>query len=829
MNFLHAGLLAAGLSAVSIPILIHLLMRRRRTPVPWGAMRFIMEAYKRTRRRLLIERWLLLAARCLLIAAVAFALARPFLDGATGAAVARTGGRTVFLLVDNSIAAQAEASGSSALARHQESARATLAALGDGDRAGLILLGGPADDLVIPPSANLASVLDLLNRATPTDSRADLSGALASVVASITQERARDPRAAPVDQTFVVLCADLPRGSADLESALPRLPAGVRLLATTPASDAANANVSIVAATPQRTIILPDQADLSQTVAVTLRRSGAASEIEREQITRVTLRLFGPPASATSASASASVPAAVGEAVVTWSPGQREAAVTVAFAPPVSASGTPNPTDTTRARADERPSILVTSIDRDPVPGDNASRVAIERRDTLRVGLVASRRVSRGSDPSLLTSGDWLALALRPRDDSAIEVIELDPSPLDAARLGGLDALIITTPDRLNDADWAAVRSFALARGAGRSSERPAVVFVTPPGDKTVHTWPDAFARGLNLDWSIAREARAFDSAATPPSPPPPVPSITPAAADASRLIVPDRATAASSLLTGLRAELAELARPVTVHRILPLLTPPEGATAELTLADGTGVLWVATLSDKPRASGSAAAPVSAPETRPASESASGSGLLVYLAVAPELRWTDLPVKPLMVPLIQEILREGIGAARGGGAGGAGSTTAGTAVVAPPQTVLLRPRTELAAERQGLTDFQVDATGTTVAPIRTAGVWDGLDQAGAPRGFVVINADAPGGDLSPQAPASTGPWLSRALAAGAVEWFSTSDTPRDPTAVAGNPARIETALARGIQQRASGPWWLAAALLLALTELLLAWRSTPKV
>ena len=33
MTFLNAGLLAAGLAAVSIPILIHLLMRQRRKPV----------------------------------------------------------------------------------------------------------------------------------------------------------------------------------------------------------------------------------------------------------------------------------------------------------------------------------------------------------------------------------------------------------------------------------------------------------------------------------------------------------------------------------------------------------------------------------------------------------------------------------------------------------------------------------------------------------------------------------------------------------------------------------------------------------------------------
>ena len=46
MTFLHPGILVAGLLAVAIPILIHLLLRRKRQPVKWGAMRFLLEAYR---------------------------------------------------------------------------------------------------------------------------------------------------------------------------------------------------------------------------------------------------------------------------------------------------------------------------------------------------------------------------------------------------------------------------------------------------------------------------------------------------------------------------------------------------------------------------------------------------------------------------------------------------------------------------------------------------------------------------------------------------------------------------------------------------------------
>ena len=77
MTLLHPAIAVAGALAVAIPILIHLLLRRRRKPVMWGAMRFLLEAMRQQRRRLRLEQFLLLAARCLIIALAAMAIARP--------------------------------------------------------------------------------------------------------------------------------------------------------------------------------------------------------------------------------------------------------------------------------------------------------------------------------------------------------------------------------------------------------------------------------------------------------------------------------------------------------------------------------------------------------------------------------------------------------------------------------------------------------------------------------------------------------------------------------------------------------------------------------
>jgi len=82
MTFLNWAMLA-GLVAVAIPIIIHLLNRHRATLVDWGAMRFLLESLTMRRRRIMIEEIILLALRCLVMALLALALARPFLPSRT--------------------------------------------------------------------------------------------------------------------------------------------------------------------------------------------------------------------------------------------------------------------------------------------------------------------------------------------------------------------------------------------------------------------------------------------------------------------------------------------------------------------------------------------------------------------------------------------------------------------------------------------------------------------------------------------------------------------------------------------------------------------------
>ena len=67
-----------GVAGLSIPIILHILNRLRSKKVQWGAMKFILDCLMLRRRNILLEEVLLLVSRCMSVALLALALARPF-------------------------------------------------------------------------------------------------------------------------------------------------------------------------------------------------------------------------------------------------------------------------------------------------------------------------------------------------------------------------------------------------------------------------------------------------------------------------------------------------------------------------------------------------------------------------------------------------------------------------------------------------------------------------------------------------------------------------------------------------------------------------------
>lgn len=73
-----------ALAAIAVPVLIHIFNRSKAERVQWGAMQFLLASVTTQQRRILLEEMILLALRCVMLALVALAMARPFLPSRAG-------------------------------------------------------------------------------------------------------------------------------------------------------------------------------------------------------------------------------------------------------------------------------------------------------------------------------------------------------------------------------------------------------------------------------------------------------------------------------------------------------------------------------------------------------------------------------------------------------------------------------------------------------------------------------------------------------------------------------------------------------------------------
>jgi hypothetical protein len=693
--------LIGGLAAIAVPIIIHLLLRRRKKPMEWGAMRFVLEAYKKTRRRTNLERWLLLACRCLLIAALGVGLARPLVSGRSGEG---RGGRTVWFVLDDGLIGQTTEEGKTDLARAVERCEGVLATLSSGDRVGVVLAGVPARALVTPPSGNLAGVRSTLEGLTATDTPSDWAGALGVLGEAIVNDRGGRGEGA-VNEDIVVIAQGARAGTGRVGEPLSRLPAGVRVVLAEPTVKAP-VNVAVAGVRALRPVLITggEGSEAAQTVTVTLKRFGEG--VEKADSTRVGVRLAGQEG-------------AVSSAVVQWSAGQREGIATVVVDSPRGAPG--GGIGGTGGAA-----VVIAEIDGggDAVAGDNVWRLPVVSRDALRVGVLADA-AARGSSVSGGTAdrfrpGQWAGFALRPSESAAVDIVEIEPGAIDAARLAGLDAVIVLSPEAVPTTagasnGWTRLKSFV---------DQGGLLIVTPAFEAASQTWPDAMAGGLGVSLSIGRAPKEYPADA---------PGRLSGAAPAE--------LGAADVLATLRGELDVLARPVGVSKILAPLESTASAEGRedvkvlVRTADGAPFITMVTR----RTEG------------PAARAAATPGAVVYVASALDLRWTDLPAKPLMVPLMQELVRQGVGRARP-----VFVSTAGSKAAVPGGATVLKP----VEKTEGT--LAVESGGRTADPVRTAGAWRAVDAQGTDRGVVAVNAPIDG-DTTPVSRERMASWLASCL------------------------------------------------------------------
>ena len=134
-------LLLAFMALGSIPIIIHLLYRRRFRTVWWGAMEFLILSDKETARRLRILQILLLITRVAILLFIVAALARPLLTGAFFGGVLGQSRSTAAVVLDNSYSMGQQQGNTVLLDRGKEAVDGVVSTFKKGDSLTLLTVG----------------------------------------------------------------------------------------------------------------------------------------------------------------------------------------------------------------------------------------------------------------------------------------------------------------------------------------------------------------------------------------------------------------------------------------------------------------------------------------------------------------------------------------------------------------------------------------------------------------------------------------------------------------------------------------------------------------
>lgn len=160
-GFLNA-LMLAGLATVALPVIAHLISKRKFDVVNWGAMRFL-ELGQRTRRRIRIQDLLLLLLRMGLLACVALALARPWGRGSLLGALSPDVTHDYVFILDGSTSMAWQGEARTPHAQAVQWVFDALEELRPGDTVSLVDARGRSRRVIFPPTSDWRRVREELS------------------------------------------------------------------------------------------------------------------------------------------------------------------------------------------------------------------------------------------------------------------------------------------------------------------------------------------------------------------------------------------------------------------------------------------------------------------------------------------------------------------------------------------------------------------------------------------------------------------------------------------------------------------------------------------
>ncbi len=212
MNFLYP-LFLAGITAISLPIILHMIRRHTRKRVTFSSLMFLRTTIPRFKNRSRIENLPLLILRCIILCLLAFVFSRPFFIRSVEGEQAPVGRRMV-LLIDTSASMRRTGMWTQAVGE----ARSVLEDSEPMGRFCVISFDNDTDALIgfeawseLEPDRRVPTIIEEISGLSPSWASTNLGNALITAAEAIEDDDINDKQ--QFGQSRIVLISDLQQGS----------------------------------------------------------------------------------------------------------------------------------------------------------------------------------------------------------------------------------------------------------------------------------------------------------------------------------------------------------------------------------------------------------------------------------------------------------------------------------------------------------------------------------------------------------------------------------------------------------------------------------------
>ena len=213
MNFLYP-LFLAGIAAVALPIILHMIRRHTRKRITFSSLMFLRTSIPRFKNRTRLENLLLLILRCIILCLLAFSFSRPFFPREAPLKQV-TLRRRIVLLIDTSASMRRTGIWEQAISETQS----VLKDIDQADRVCVISFDQSTNTLIgfeqwaaMEAARRTPVVTEQISELSPGWALTDLGNALVSAAEAIEDDQI-DDRQETNTMNQVVLISDLQKGS----------------------------------------------------------------------------------------------------------------------------------------------------------------------------------------------------------------------------------------------------------------------------------------------------------------------------------------------------------------------------------------------------------------------------------------------------------------------------------------------------------------------------------------------------------------------------------------------------------------------------------------